>query len=109
LRREAVWVVAITALDLAMLSSNNTEGGSQAVHDEVPENGSAGAAGQTGMGDLSLEAGDEEPVELITALGVFDPNLVFASALDMGFRDQWVCSYSCSMRTWIRSNAFLVG
>jgi len=91
--------MAIAALDLAMLSSNSTEGGSQAAHDGVPENGSGGAAGQTGIGDLSSEVGDEEPMELITALGVFDPNLVFASALDMDFQDQWVCSNFCSMRT----------
>jgi hypothetical protein len=34
---------------------------------------------------------DAEAVELVTALGVFDPDLVFASAVDIDFPDQWVC------------------
>lgn len=35
---------------------------------------------------------NDELVELITALGVFDPNLVFASAVDTDFQNQWVCN-----------------
>lgn len=96
-----MWAVAIAALDLTMQPSCNTEGGSQTAQDGVSEHGS-GATGQTGMENLSTQSGDDEPMELITALGVFDPNSVFASALDIDFQDQWVCSSSCSMRAWIR-------
>jgi hypothetical protein len=80
-----------------MLSSHNTEG-SQAAYDGVSEDGEGGAAGQTGMDNLSSQAVDEEPVELITALVVFYSNLVFVTALDIDFQDQWVCSFSFSMR-----------
>ena len=90
-------MMIIADVDLAMLASRTTEGGSQTAHDGVSVHGE-GATGQTGMVNLSSQSDDEEPVELITALGVFDPNLVFASALDIDFQDQWVCTYSCSIR-----------
>jgi len=61
------------------------------------------------MENLSPQSGDDEPVELITALGVFDPNLVFASALDIDFQDQWVCSCSCLIRGWIGSDTATSG
>lgn len=80
-----------------MLPSHTTEGGSQTAHDGVSEHGS-GATGQTGVENLSPQSGDEEPMELITALGVFDPNIEFASALDIDFQDQWVGSSLCSVR-----------
>src|ERR1700728_1570054 len=100
--------MAIAALNLEMLPSRTTEGGSQTAQAEGSEN-AAGATDQTGTENLSSsQSGYEEPVELITALGVFDPNLVFASALDIDFQDQWVSSPSCSIRAWIRSDASLV-
>ena len=79
-----------------MLSSPNTGEGSQTANDGVSENGSGGATSQTEMDNLSSQAGHEESLELITALGVFDPNLAFASALDIDFQDQWVRSSSYS-------------
>jgi hypothetical protein len=90
-------VMIIADVGVAMLPSRTTEGGSQTAHDGVSVHGE-GATGQTGMENLSSQSGDEEPVELITALGVFDPNLVLASALAIDFQDQWVCTCSCSIR-----------
>lgn len=73
--------------NLSMPHSLN--GGLQSAIDGV-SNHDSGATDQTVMENLSLQSGNAEPLELITALGVFDPDRVFASALDIGFQDQWV-------------------
>ena len=52
----------------------------------------SGDTGQAEMENSASLPGDHEPLELVTALGVFDPDRVFASALDIGFQDQWVSS-----------------
>lgn len=82
-------MTAIAALHLPMPAS--PDGGPQTANDGVSEH-SSGTSSQTQTVNLPSHPTDAEPLELITALGVFDPDRVFASALDIDFRDQWVCS-----------------
>jgi len=76
-------------LDLAMPASRPAEGEQTPAQDALPEQSSVG---HTTTQNLPPVPDNHEPVELITALGVFDPNLVFASAVDIDFQNQWVCT-----------------
>lgn len=62
-----------------------------AAHHVIPGHDNT-VPGQTTAEALTPLPTDDEPVELITALGVFDPNLVFAAAVDLDLQDQWVCT-----------------
>jgi len=81
-------LTAAAALNLPMPPS--PDGTPQTANGGVPGHG-PGEAGQTHAENSLPQTGDVEPLELITALGVFDPDRVFASALDIDFQDRWVC------------------
>jgi hypothetical protein len=73
-----------------MPTTRPSDGEQQATaQDAVPEQNNV-AVDDTTTENVPTVPDDEEPVELITALGVFDPNLVFASAVDIDFQNQWV-------------------
>ena len=66
--------------------------GPQTADSGISEHG-PGATGHTEMENSASQSSNHEPLELITALGVFDPDRVFAAALDISFQDQWVWLY----------------
>lgn len=85
-------MTAKAALDLPMPPRDITAGEPQTAHEGVSEHGPGAAGHDETLNMHYSQSDDHEPLELVTALGVFDPDRVFASALDIDFQDQWVCS-----------------